>query len=314
MTVKASDHLDLPDGFTLSALVPGFKVRLANGKVETVATFPNGDPAITMNPYGKGKVYCFAADPLYVRSEYPKKWSTVAKDSPVVQFLGAIQNAAGVKPGHDIWRFKLPPYRTDVYRKESGVCLTNNYVYDVNEPLLEPNNRDTKGTYSYSRAPDTMADVSKTDVPFTTGHLTNRLTAFETRSRNKEPYSAKIAEETPKWIVSWEDPAPVSITFDLKSNLPLTQSRLFFSGAMPSLTVRGSVDRKDWTWLASTAEEVAGNDVKDIRLYLNGAFRSGGTGNSGPIRPDAFRYVRLEFASRKAKDTFALCEVDIFGR
>ena len=314
MTVKAGGDLALPDGLTLSALVPGYKVKTVNDKVVTIATFPNGDPAITMHPYGKGKVYCFAADPLYVRSEYPKKWSTVAKGSPVVRFLGAIQNAAGVKAKHDIWRFKLPPYKTDVYRKEAGVCLTNNYVYDVNPPLLEPNNRDLAGTYSYSRAPDAIADVGKTDVPLRTGHLTNRLAAFETRSPNEEPYSAKIASETPKWIVSWKAPNPVEITFDLKSNQRLTQCRLFFSGAMPSVAVRGSVDGKNWTWIASTAEEVAGKDVKDVRLYLNGAYRSGGTGNTGPIRPDAFRYVRLDFATRKAKEAFELCEVDIWGR
>jgi len=313
MTVKASEHLDLPDGFTLSALVPGYKVQTLNEKVVTIAVFPNGDPAITMHPYGKGKVYYFAADPLYVRSEYPKKWSTVARGSPVVRFFGAIQKAAGVKAGHDIWRFKLPPYKTDVYRKESGVCLTNNYVYDVNSPLLEPNNRDLKGVYSYSRAPDAIADVGKTNVPFRTGHLTNRLPAFETRVKDKRSTPAHIEAETPKWVVSWKDPAPTAVTFDLRSNQPLTQCRLFFSGAMPSLSVHGSVDGKNWVWLASTAEQVAGRDVKDVRLYLNGWYRSGGTANTGPIRPNAFRYVRFDFAARRSEEPFELCEVDIWG-
>jgi len=313
MTVRASRYLDLPDGFTLSALVPGYRVQILDDSVVTIAVFPNGDPAITMHPYGKGKVYCFAADPLYAVYEHPKKYSTVAPGSPVVQFFGAIQKAAGVKAGHDIWRFKLPPYKTDIYRKESGLCLTNNYVYDVNDPLLEPNNRDLKGTYSYARAPDAIPDVGVTDVPFATGHLTNRLLAFKTRDKRKAPTLAQIQAETPRWVVSWNDPAPVAVTFDLKSEQPLTQCRLFFSGAMPALVVRASMDGKDWIPLASTFEETAGPNVKDVRLYLGGAYRSG-KAETGRFRPDAFRYVRLDFARRKAEAPFELCEVEIWGK
>ena len=172
-----------------------------------------------------------------------------------------------------------------------------------------------------------MADVGATNVPFRIGHLTNRLAAFETRAKNREPLLVEIAAETPKWIVAWKDPAPVRITFDLKSDQPLTQCRLVFSGAMPALVVRGSTDGKGWTWLASTSEEVAGTrsdmlflsgdphdirDVKDVRLYLGGAHRSG-KGKTGKFRAHAFRYVRFDFARRKAKDAFELCEVDIWG-
>ena len=313
MTVKASEHLDLPDGFALSALVPGHRVEVVNDTVVTIATFPDGTPAITMHPYGKGKVYYFAADPLFAVYEHPQKRSTVAQGSPVVQFLGAIQESAGVKTGHDIWRFKLPPYKTDIYRKESGFCLTNNYVYDVNEPLLEPNNRDLKGTYSYSRAPDAMADVAAANVPFKTGHLTNRLAAFETRDKYKRSTLAHIEAETPKWVVAWKDPAPIGITFDLKSDQPLIQCRLVFSGTMPSLTVSGSKDGTKWLRLASTAGEVAGIDVKTVRLYLNDADRSGKGKNVDSARDGLYRYLRFDFTARKAPAAFELCEVDIWG-
>lgn len=313
MTVRASEHLDLPDGFGLSALVPGNRVELVNDNVVTIATFPNGDPAITMHPYGKGKVYYFAADPLYAVYQHPQKWSTVAQGSPVVQLLGAIQTAAGVGSGHEIWRFKLPPYKTDLYRKEPGLCLTNNYVYDVNGALLEPNNRDVKGTYSYDRAPDAMADEAVADVPFRTGHLTNRLAAYETRSKDQRATPAHIESETPKWVVAWKDPAPIGITFDLKSDQPLMQCRLAFSGAMPSLTVSASKDGKSWTRLASTAAEVAGIDVKTVRLYLNDANRSGKGKNTENTRDGLYRHVRFNFTTRKAGETFELCEVDIWG-
>ena len=314
MKVRSGGDLDLPGDFTLSALVPGFDVENLSDEVVTVATFPDGKPAITMHPYGRGKVYCFAADPLYVLSEYPKKWSTVAQGSPIVQFLGAIQKAAGVEANRDIWRFKLPPFKTDVYRREADLCLTNNYVYDVNEPLLEPNNVDLGGTYAYSRAPDAMADVAAEGVPFRTGRLTNRLAAYETRSKYETVYPAQIRAETPKWVVSWKDQAPIGITFDLKSARHLSQCRLFFSGAMPALAVYGSNDGDDWTRLASTGEQVAGEDVMDVRLYLDGAVRSGGGPNKGPTRPDSFRFVRFDFAKRSAEGVFELCEVDLWGR
>ena len=52
----------------------------------------------------------------------------------------------------------------------------------------------------------------------------------------------------------------------------------------------------------------------DVRLYLGGALRSGSGPNKGPIRPDSFRFVRFEFAERRAEEKFELCEVDIWGR
>ena len=312
MTVRASSHLDHPDGLTLGALVPGVRIEPIHDGVETIATFPDGGAAITLHRYGKGKVYCFAADPLYARYENPRKWSTVAEGSPIVQFFGAIQRAAGVRADRDIWRFKLPPYRTNIFRRASGLCLTNNYVYDVNEPLLEPNNRDLKGSYSYTRPPDAMADTAVADVPFSSGRLTNRLAAFETRVKTKSSTLAHIESQTPNWVVSWKDPAPVSITFDLKSDQDLSRCRLVFSGAMPALMVRGSREGTAWTALASTSEEVADDDVKDVRLYLDDGYRSGqasdSTTTAGP-----WRYVRLDFAARRSDHDFELCEVEIWG-
>ena len=207
----------------------------------------------------------------------------------------------------------MPPYQTDLYRREADLCLTNNYVYDVNEPLLEPNNRDLGGSYSYSRAPDAMEDVAVTAVPFNTGHLTNRLAAFETREKRKSSTLAYIESQTPNWVVSWKDPAPVSVTFDLNSDQPLTQCRLVFSGAMPAIMVHGSRDGQDWIRLASTFETVAAMDVKDVRLYLDDAYRSG-KGITGMMRPGSYRYVRFDFAARQAKDAFELCEVELWGK
>ena len=73
--------------------------------------------------------------------------------------------------------------------------------------------------------------------------------------------------------------------------------RLFFSETMPALRVSGSVDAKTWTELASAPEEMAGEDVKDVALSLDGRYR----------------YVKLAFAARQSGKRFELCEVDIWA-
>ena len=81
---------------------------------------------------------------------------------------------------------------------------------------------------------------------------------------------------------------------------------------MPALVVEGSPDGRTWTRLASTAEEVAGVDVKDVRLYLDDGFRSGQAENA--TRTDGpFRHVRFAFRTRNATDPFELSEVEIWG-
>jgi len=82
---------------------------------------------------------------------------------------------------------------------------------------------------------------------------------------------------------------------------------------MPSLTVSGSKDGTKWLRLASTAEEVAGIEVKTARLYLNDADRSGKGKNVDSPRDGSYRYVRFDFTARKAPTAFELCEVDIWG-
>ena len=72
---------------------------------------------------------------------------------------------------------------------------------------------------------------------------------------------------------------------------------------MPTLAVKGSKDGNEWLPLAESAEQVAGEDVKDVQLSLNKA-----SGRSGD-----YRYVLFDFAARKAGDTFELCEIEIWG-
>ena len=302
MTTVTPNPLPVSGTLDLTALVPGRRIEPVSDDVVNIAVFDDGSPAVTLHPLGKGKVIFFAADPFYVIEDGAKRRSVVALGAPIVKLIEAIQTMAGVKMGHDIWRFKLPPYETDVYQREQGVCLTNNYVYDANEPLLESNNVQTGGTYAYSRAPTTPADVTAggEPIPIAEGHLTNRLKAYQTRNqrkpRPKDP--AEMNRITAQWIVGWTDPDPVGVAFDFAGAHELSRARLVYSGTMPALKVRGSVDGRTWKDLASKPQVSAGEDVKDVAVPLDGRCR----------------FVRLDFAQRKGGARFELCEVEIWGR
>jgi hypothetical protein len=122
------------------------------------------------------------------------------------------------------------------------------------------------------------------------------LAAYETRQRFG-PRDRTFAEITPNWIVSWTDPAPISITFDLKADRATTKFRLFYSGTMPALTVSGSRDGQRWAKLATVDEQSAGADVKDVAAAVTGEHR----------------YIKFDFASRRSGETFELSEMELWG-
>jgi hypothetical protein len=309
-TTVTPNPLALKSPITLTSLEPGWNIEPVNDNVRIIAAYEDGLPAITLHPYGKGKVIFFAADPLrasdYFRIPKPffplgkalDKKSLVKPGAPIVQLIEAIQKSEDVQMDRDIWRFKLPDYTKDPYQKQTGLCLTGNYVYDINLPLLEPNNLQTRGAYTYSRPPTGIADNGQVGKPvsFKEGKLTNRLKAYETRQktgwRNRD-----FNKVTPEWIVSWTDRAPVSITFDLKSDHLLKRLRFFYSGTMGTLQVSGSSDAKQWEKLAGANEESAGADVKDVVVQLNGKWR----------------YVKLKFNTRTTGDVFELSEVELWS-
>jgi len=282
------------------SLVSGWEVELVSKEVKTLAAFEDGAPGITMGRYGRGKVIYFAADPFAVPGGVRARRSLVEPSAPIVNFIEAVQKDSGAAMGHDIWRFKLPPFPSDdLYRKEEGLCLTGNYVYDRNEPLLEANNAQTGGTYTYSRPPTGLADAAEggEPIPFDRGHLTSRLAAYQSRQLGGHMDYKKLPEVPRKWIVSWTDRAPLSVTFDLTAGHALKKLRLFYSGTMPALEVSGSLDGEAWSRIASSPEDNAGADVKDAALPLSGTYRD----------------LKLGFAARKTGKTFELAEVEIWG-
>ncbi len=299
MVTVTPNPLPLDEQLSLSALVPGWQITPLTDDVEVVATYDDGSPAITLHHYGQGQVIYFAADSFIVPGGWSAAYSLVEPETPIVSFIEAIQRWAGAEMGHDIWRFKLPPFPTDMYQKETDLCLTANYVFDRNEPYLEENNLQTGGTYTYSRFPTGIPDAGKPGepIPFGEGHLTNREEAYRTRSTS-QAWNVYETEEIPEpWIVSWTAPEPVSITFDLKQTYPLTRFELIYSGTLPPLQVYGSNDGNSWERLVSSLRKTAGADVKNFGLTLD----------------EECRYLKFDFRPWPGGQRFELCEVEIWG-
>ena len=283
--------LDVPLTFDVSS--PGVPAYMTD-RVAVLAEFEDGSPAIAQHPYGKGKFILFASDPF----ERPKNALLVKPDTALVKLFAGIQKSVGAVMGRDIWRFKLPSMPGPL-QKEKGVCLTGNYVFDRNGPIREPNDLDTGGTYAYSRLPTGNPDAveSADPIPFASGHLTNRVAAYETRKTGESYSLADIPNIPLKWVVSWTDKTPVSVTFDLKKTYQLDRLRFVYSASMPALKVHGSNDARAWSALAVARADNPGVDVKDLTLALKGAYR----------------YVRLDFARRDEGDKFEISEVEIWG-
>lgn len=302
MRTVSPNPLPLEEQLSFTALVAGWQIASADNTVQSLAVFADGSPAITRHPYGKGTVIFFAADPFAIPGGWKAAQSLVQPSSPVVTFVQAIQKDVRARMGHDIWRFKLPPFPSNLYENEKDLCLTGNYVIDRNEPLRAANNIETGGTYAYSRSPTGINDRGNegVPVPFAQGKLTDRIAAYQGRRLGDDWHLdyAKLSEVPNKWIVSWTDAAPVTITFDLKKDHPLKKLKLIYSATLPALTVSGSLDGNEWRQLASVSAESAGQDVKDVTVPLEGNYR----------------HVKLDVAARPERDMFELAEVEIWGR
>lgn len=264
---------------------PGVEFAAVDASVKPLAVFADGSTAVSFRRYGKGAVILFAADPF----------NSQDRNTPMAELIKAIQVAAGAKVDRDIWRFKLPPFKT-VYLKETEThkCLTMNSLFLERNEVKGVHNVRTRGTYTYDRFPTGLADEAASgDIVFFDGHLTNRKKAYMGRKMGGTRNPADVE----KWIVSWTDREPVRITFDLKRPYALDRVRIFYSGILPELRVEGSNDGRTWRRLASHPPQQRTDDVVDITVRISGRYR----------------YVRLALAARKSDAAMELAELEIWG-
>lgn len=276
-----------PGGSAVRLPVPGVALQAVDASVKPLAVFADGTPAATARRYGKGWVVCFAANPF----------ASPDKNSTVIELLRALQTAAGAKLDQPLWRFKLPPLKPLAPAEGKGLqCLTDNdVVLDPAGEIAPGHNVRVGGTYTYSRFPTGLADGAATgDIPFADGHLTNRRAAFASRERSGDRHPSALE----KWIVSWTDAGPVSITFDLKRPAALDRLRLIYSGHLSGIEVLGSADGSQWSPLGSKPAGVVTVDVEEALVPLQGTAR----------------FVRVDVAPRRPGVTLELSEVEIWGK
>jgi hypothetical protein len=249
--------------------------------VTTLTTFGSGRPAITQKSYYAGKAIYFAFNPFdsqYI--SYPD-WRSL--------FLG-MQKMLGLETGKDIWRFKFPPFDSNVAPEPFNCLTNNNLVWNLNVPTY-PHNVNTGGAYTYSIFPDLTPDVNTTgQILFSKGKLTNRISAPGT-------ITAANDVDTQAWIVSWQSLSPVDITYDLKAAYCVKKVRIYFSKQLPDVTILSSVDGVNWNTIASSSKIDAGSDVMEQAYNVN----------------SNCQYMKIQCGSRDLSKIMELAEIDIWG-
>ncbi len=258
-------------GLTMPVYGTAYKINTSGCTV--LATFNNGTPAIVSHPYGSGRAIFFAANPF--------SSSSVISNESWISFFKNFQTYLDLRTDQDIWRFRFPYSLVKPVVKPNGQCLTNNYIFWQGFKPINILNLNTGGTYKYSLAPDTYADISGAgvEIPFSSGKLTNRWSA--TGSANSLALGQSLYTD---WIVRYTTQSAFSITFDLKQSYPIGKVKLFTARQLPKLDLYGSNNGTDWQKLNETEGPVANSlDIIDTALDGNGL---------------SCRYLRMDFSAR----------------
>jgi len=259
-------------------------------KIETLAFFDDGSPAIVSHKLGKGKAIFFGFIPNLKMLEDPE-WH---------KFFKAWVSSFEAPVDLDIWRFQFPDSVIWKEEPKPGLCLTNNHTVWQEETPLFPQNVNVNGTYAYSVAPDAMPDekTNNGDISFETGHLTDRRKSIKAK-KIKASYNSPYKLPVERWMAGWSKTDPVAVTFDLQKVWKPIALKLWFTETMPGFTVEGSADGKAWRRLGDHVGLNAGKDVYDLKVPLS-------------VKTNC-QYVRVNFAERKKGKQLALVEAEIWG-
>ncbi len=268
-------------GRKLSVYGPTFAVTPAAG-VEVMAKFSNGSPAVVRHKLGRGSVIFFAFNPFTEHAIGQPEWKSAFKN---------ISSDLGLKTGRDIWRFRFPAFKTVYQPDVTGTCLTGNYVKWHQEKPLDVANATIGGKYSYSIAPDAIPDRGEpAGVAFGQGKLTDRKRA---------PSVSKSSLDPRDFVVSWKTPQPVDVTLDFGGPHAVNSVHLWYTDQLPSFSVDGSADGRNWIHLASYPAQQVTKDVLDLSL-------------SWKPQSDV-RYVRLSFGVRDPAQAMTLVEAEVWS-
>ena len=236
----------------------------------TIATYPDGSAAVTMHGLGKGGVVLFGSNPLAA--------DAVTEDAEWVGWWRSVLCERDVPMDLPIWDLRLPDSALVEAERPEDTCITGNaYVRCQNGVYLGCNDpaaqSDDRG-YRLSVAPDLSTEAVYSDlIPFSAGNLTNRARA------TKGPFKSGGVAETPYREADWADrwsagalSAGLSIEFRWPQAHSLSRLRLWYSGALPDLSVEGGVDGETWVPLARVPGADVGEDVEELSTALEGQF------------------------------------------
>jgi len=270
-----------------------FALQPVREATRAVATYPDGATAATAHRYGRGEVILFGSNPLVN--------GAVVDDPEWGAWWKALLSAHEVPMDLPIWDLRLPDEALVQAEKPEDVCLTgNSYVRCQNGVYLGANDPAAEMPecgYTLSIAPDLGGDGRAGElIPFSAGVLTNRGRA------TKGPFGSGGVAKTPyresDWANRWSAVAlaeGLTVELTWAERRRLTRLRLWYSGAMPDLTIEGQ-DGERWVPLAQAPGAAVGEDVEELSTELSGKFAR----------------VRLRFAP--GRDRFVLADVELWAQ
>ncbi|MFW5867126.1 MAG: beta-galactosidase trimerization domain-containing protein [Armatimonadota bacterium] len=248
-----------------SYAVEAYALRPTTMHTRVVGQYSDGTPAVTLRPWGSGRVIMFGANPL--DSSYH------SEDDLWRAWWAAVLREHDVPMGLPIWDLRLPDEAVVRAQRPDDVCLTGNAYLLVQNGVFHGANEAVDGSYRISIAPDLWPESSgEVEVAFSEGDLTDRLKATQGPLDSSGRATEEYHEE--EWANRWSAEAladGLAIDLLLPEARDLTRLVFWYSGAMGELTVLGGSEGA-WTELAQMPAAEAGEDVLDVEAALDGRF------------------------------------------
>jgi len=253
--------------------------------MQTILRYKDGRAAAVRKKFGKGEVILFGFNALSFRNAYDKAWAS---------FFRSLFSSVGVELDHPLWRLKLPlPESMQEKEDEAAeVCLTGNHVrWERNRPRFF-GSFNVGGRYRYSLKPDVVPDEGGDTgwIPFIRGDLCDRHSCHAVLPR----FSYRNHRN---WIVSWNEPGPLTITVDLMQEWKLERAALVIADYVPDITIYTSRDSEKWGKESTRKGEGKTTDI--IRADLTASSTA--------------RYLQFRLEPRPVGSTMTIAEMEVWA-
>ena len=287
---------------------------------ETLATFADGMPAITLKTFpGGGKALLFGFS--------IGKVEPVQNQSAWHNCFRAIFKNLNIPVDEPIWNFSIPvpeEYLTVKPTLPTRQCLTGNYFFWFDNTPQKLGNASLPGaTYTLTLPPDSDQTGTVT-FPFETGNLTNRLASLlvpNIHLADNRPLIRAGKLHMGMFVDTWKNTDAFEVRFHFPQPVTVEQLRIYFSNILPDYQVSCDGGR---TFIQGQGQKTqplsdeilalfeANNQEPDINIMLN--CRAGVGEAELEIPAQVTSEVILKFAQRPAGEKMVLSEIEIWGR